>query len=132
MQMDFPQFDALPIVSIPENGENLRDMAAEFANVQEFSDPKPELYYKDQVSIEDMLRDDYTVPTDGDTDIDIEKLLAEPFDPAVLSSPEFQEILAFLERPKATLPAKVQVTFGNTSAGQDQKWVKKPSHNCAF
>ena len=112
--MDFLELEACPIVSTPENEENMRDMAAEFASVQEFFDPKPELYYKEPVSIEDMLRDDYTIPTDGDTDIDIEKLLAELFDPTVLDSPEFQQILASLERPKATLPTKVEVTFGNT------------------
>ena len=89
-------------------------MAAEFVKVQEFFDPKPELYYKENVSIDDFLRDDYTVPTNGDADIDIEKLLAEPFDPTILDNPEFQAISALLDAPEAPVAADAEVMFNKT------------------
>ena len=112
--MDLLEFDSFPIVSIPETEENVQDMAAEFAKVQKFFDPEPELYYKKYVSIEDFLRDDFNLPIEQVADIDIEQLLAQPFDPTVLDNPEFQAILALLNAPEVPMSANAVVMFDKT------------------
>ena len=89
-------------------------MVAQFAKVQKFFDPEPELYYKENVSIEDFLRDDFDLPTEEGADIDIEQLLAQPFDPAVLDNPEFQAILSLLNPPEASRIADAEVMFDKT------------------
>ena len=112
--MDFQEFDTFLIISIPENEGNVRDMAAEFVKVQKFFDPEPELYYKKDVSIEDFLQEDFDLPSEDQVDIDIDQLLAQPFDPAVLDNPEFQSILASLSAPEAPLVSDAVVMFDKT------------------